>query len=466
VIIKPPIKILLIEDNPDDFSFIREILEEVEDQFELTNAETLKKGLKSLDDGQYDVILLDLGLPDSNGFDTFNKVHKHTPGTALIILTGLRDEEIGNRTVKEGAQDYFVKGPIDSKLLFKSIKYSIERNNLILDLAQRESNLSALMENTTDSIWSTDIEGNILTFNSNFRKLFKKYYSIELAEGIRLYDHIPADESKLWETVNKKILRNERFSFEKVYEFPEKAFYVEISVNPIISGDGSVMGASFFSRDITERKKTENSFKAALEEKEMLIKGIQYRVKNNMDIISSLFDKQIRHLKNETENILKENHGRLKSMTMTNEKLYQYENLNKINFKEYVADLVNDIFYSYGIKNGTIHPKLEIEDINVDINTAIPLGLIINELVTNSVKYAFPQSKGTIKIKLKSSPDQLELTIADNGVGLPEDLDYKNTDTLGLQLVYDLVRQIDGENELDRSHGTQFKITFKSTRKK
>jgi two-component sensor histidine kinase len=188
-------------------------------------------------------------------------------------------------------------------------------------------------------------------------------------------------------------------------------------------------------------------------------------MKNNMDIISSLFDKQIMHLEKETENILKESHGRLKSMTMTNEKLYQYENLSKINFKDYVADLVNDIFYSYGIKNGTIHPKLEIEDINVDINTAIPLGLIINELVTNSVKYAFPQSKGTIKIKLKSSPDQLELTIADNGVGLPDDLDYNNTDSRGLQLVYDLVRQIDGENELDRSHGTQFKITFKSTRK-
>jgi PAS domain S-box-containing protein len=321
------------------------------------------------------------------------------------------------------------------------------------------------MENTTDSIWSTDIEGTLLTFNSKFQKLFKKYYGVEITEGIKLYDQIPADENKLWETVNNRILRKERFSFEKVYEFPGTSIYVEISVNPIISGDGSVMGASFFSTDITERKKTENSFKVVLEEKEMLIKGIQYQVKNNMDIISSLFDKQIRHLEKETENILKESHGRLKSMTMINEKLYQYENLNKINFKNYVADLVNDIFYSYGIKNGTIRPKLEIEDINVDINTAIPLGLIINELVTNSVKYAFPQSKGIIKIKLKSSPDQLELTIADNGVGLPDDLDYKNTDSIGLQLVYDLVRQIDGENELDRSHGTQFKITFKNTRK-
>jgi PAS domain S-box-containing protein len=465
MIIEPTIKILLIEDNPDDFSFIREILEEVEDQFELVNAETLKKGLKSFDDGQYDVILLDLGLPDSNGFDTFNKVHKHAPGTALIILTGLRDEEIGNRAVKEGAQDYLVKGQIDSKLLFKSINYGIERNNLVLDLARRESNLSALMENTTDSIWSTDIEGTLLTFNSKFQKLYKKYYGVELAEGIRLYDHIPADEIKLWETVNNRILRKERFSFEKVYESPGTSIYVEISVNPIISEDGSVMGASFFSRDITERKKTENSFKVTSEEKEMLIKGIQYQVKNNMDIVSSLFDMQIRHLEEEAKNVLKESHGRLKSMTMINEKIYQYENLSKINFKDYVADLVNDIFYSYEIKNGTIHPKLEIEDINVDINTAIPLGLIINELVTNSVKYAFPQSKGIIKIKLKSSPDQLELTIADNGVGLPDDLDYKNTDSIGLQLVYDLVRQIDGENELDRSHGTQFKITFNSTRK-
>jgi PAS domain S-box-containing protein len=463
MIIEPTIKILLIEDNPDDFSFIREILEEVEDQFELVNAETLKKGLKSFDDGQYDVILLDLGLPDSNGFDTFNKVHKHAPGTALIILTGLRDEEIGNRAVKEGAQDYLVKGQIDSKLLFKSINYGIERNNLVLDLAQRESNLSALMENTTDSIWSTDIEGNLLTFNSKFQKLYKKYYGVELAEGIRLYDHIPADEIKLWETVNNRILRKERFSFEKVYESPGTSIYVEISVNPIISEDGSVMGASFFSRDITERKKTENSLRVTLEEKKMLLKEIHHRVKNNLMIISNLLYLQSSYIKDkESQDIFKESQNRARSMALIHERLYHSADLKRMDFGDYIRSLSTELLHTYEVDPGLIKLKINVEDIFLDINTAIPLGLIVNELVTNSLKHAFPEgNSGEINVDFHPIDDYYEFTVKDNGVGFPEDIDYQNTESLGLQIVTSLTDQIDGEITLDRNNGTKFKITFK-----
>jgi PAS domain S-box-containing protein len=215
-------------------------------------------------------------------------------------------------------------------------------------------------------------------------------------------------------------------------------------------------------RDLTERKKAEDDLKESLKEKEILLREIHHRVKNNMEIISSLLKLQIKQVEEEeAENVLKESQGRVKSMAMIHEKLYQSKSFTKINFKNYVENLVNDIFYSYGIKKGTIEPKLEIENINIDIDTLIPVGLIINELVTNSVKYAFPKGKGTIKIKLRSNQDQLELIIADNGVGLPDEMDYKNTDSLGLQLVNGLVYQIDGEIELQRSQGTEYKITFK-----
>jgi two-component sensor histidine kinase len=104
---------------------------------------------------------------------------------------------------------------------------------------------------------------------------------------------------------------------------------------------------------------------------------------------------------------------------------------------------------------------MDIEDILLNIDTAIPLGLIINELITNSVKYAFPQKQGTITLKLKSLPKKMEITIADDGIGIREDIDIENPETLGLQLMNNLVGQIGGEIELDRSHGTEFKITFK-----
>ena len=124
------------------------------------------------------------------------------------------------------------------------------------------------------------------------------------------------------------------------------------------------------------------------------------------------------------------------------------------------------ILFLYGITTGTIESVLNIEDIHLNIDTAIPLGLIINELVTNSVKYAFPKGKGKITLKLKSSQEQMELTIADDGIGIPKDTDIENTETLGLQLVKNLTEQIDGQIEINRSHGTEFKITFKELKYK
>jgi two-component sensor histidine kinase len=153
-------------------------------------------------------------------------------------------------------------------------------------------------------------------------------------------------------------------------------------------------------------------------------------------------------------------------MAMIHENLYQSDNLTNINFKEYLEKLVSDIFYSYEIKKGSIESVLDIEDININIDTAIPLGLIINELLTNSVKYAFHQGEGTIIIKLRSLQDKIELTISDNGIGIPKDFDIKNTKTLGLQLVNNLTNQIDGNIEVDISNGTEFKITFKELKYK
>jgi len=211
-----------------------------------------------------------------------------------------------------------------------------------------------------------------------------------------------------------------------------------------------------------QNKRAEQEIKQSLHDKEVLLREIHHRVKNNMQIISSLLNLQITHVaEEEAENVLKESQGRVKSMAMVHEKLYQSPSFTQIDFKNYTEKLVSDIFSSYGIKIGTIEPELDIENIQMGIDTAIPCGLIINELVTNSVKYAFPHKrKGTVKIKLRSLKKHMELVIADDGIGLPENFDFKNTDSLGLQLVNSLVNQIEGKITLDRSQGTKFTITF------
>lgn len=210
-----------------------------------------------------------------------------------------------------------------------------------------------------------------------------------------------------------------------------------------------------------QNKRAEEEIKQSLEDNKILLREVHHRVKNNMQIISSLLNLQINYEEEKKAvNVLKESQGRVKSMSMVHEKLYQSPSFTKIDFKNYVEQLIKDIFYSYGINNGNIETVMDIDNIEIGIDTAIPCGLIINELVTNTVKYAFPQNKGILYIKLKSIQDKIELVIADNGIGLPEDFDFTNSDSLGLQLVNNLVTQIDGQISLDQSHGTAFTISF------
>jgi two-component sensor histidine kinase len=212
-----------------------------------------------------------------------------------------------------------------------------------------------------------------------------------------------------------------------------------------------------------ERKKAQEQIKASLREKEILLKEIHHRVKNNLQIISSLLNLQAEYLKDtQTIAIFKDSQNRIQSMAIVHEKLYQSEDLATINLSDYIQDLVSNLSYSYEVNLESIVFKIDVEDVLLDIDTAIPCGLIINELISNSLKYAFPRGKsGEIWIKLKSSAkNQLRLIVSDNGMGLPENFDFNNTESLGLQLVDALTIQLKGTIEIDRARGTKFLITF------
>jgi PAS domain S-box-containing protein len=230
-----------------------------------------------------------------------------------------------------------------------------------------------------------------------------------------------------------------------------------------IEKDNVISYILIIASDITELKQYENEIQESLREKEILLQEIHHRVKNNMQIISSLLSIQTRYVDDEESiNVLKESQNRVKSLAMIHEKLYKSKNFNKIYLLDYIESLVWDLFYSYGIEKGRIKPILDIDDIKLNIETSVPCGLIITELVSNCLKYAFPdQSEGELKVSLKIIDDFYELIINDNGVGIPEDIDFFNTDSLGLQLVNSLTDQIDGKIEFDRSSGTKFTIIFK-----
>ncbi|UCC39153.1 MAG: PAS domain S-box protein [Candidatus Aminicenantes bacterium] len=217
-----------------------------------------------------------------------------------------------------------------------------------------------------------------------------------------------------------------------------------------------------------EQTNADIKIRASLREKEVLLKEIHHRVKNNMQIISSLLSLQSRNVKEEqTRETFKSTQNRVRSMALIHEFLYESKQFAKINFEEYIRNLTSHLFYSYGTTDSEIKFKINIKDILLDINTAIPCGLIINELITNSLKHAFPDSqKGQINITMRPlNEEEIQLTVSDNGIGLPEDVDFRKTESLGLHLVTILAEdQLKGTIKLDRKGGTKFQIRLRAGR--
>ena len=220
--------------------------------------------------------------------------------------------------------------------------------------------------------------------------------------------------------------------------------------------------------EITQRKQGEEKIKASLKEKEVLLQEVHHRVKNNMQIISSLFNLQSGRIKDKQAfEIFKSSQNRVRSMALIHERLYQSKDFTKVDFAEYAQNLTGHLFSSHGISPGAVKLNLNIKDVFLDLNTAIPCGLIINELVSNSLKHAFPgENNSEIKIAMHPlNKDGMEVIVSDNGVGLPKKVDFRKTDSLGLHLVNLLAEsQLHGDIKLDRTKGTSFHIRFKVKR--
>jgi PAS domain S-box-containing protein len=222
--------------------------------------------------------------------------------------------------------------------------------------------------------------------------------------------------------------------------------------------------------DISEEKKAEAAvlasterLKASLQEKEVLLKEIHHRVKNNLQVISSLLKLQSGQIKDRTTlDIFTESQNRIRSMALVHEKLYASGDLSRIEFGEYVRSLTSLLVRSYGSRTARVGLAVDIEAVHVGIPVAVPLGLIINELVSNCCKYAFaPEGAGTIRVTLRPrDAATLLLSVADDGVGFPAHVDFRHTETLGMSLVRTLTDQIQGTIELHVDGGTEFRIVF------
>jgi PAS domain S-box-containing protein len=343
------------------------------------------------------------------------------------------------------------------------------RKSYYPELQQRLSELErfrALLDETNEAIFLCEVpSGRFADVNKSACQQLG--YSSSQMLGMRVDDIIAPDKMEEMRTIifslfDGKHLQNRKTIETVIMGGDSSQTNVEMSISLVRFGDAfyTVMVA----HDITERKIFEDALKSSLREKEVLIKEIHHRVKNNMQIISSLLNLQKQYVNDEEAvNVLKESQNRVKSMAMIHEKLYKSRNFSEINFADYIRSLVSDLFYSYGVDSNRIRTIIVLDEVMMGLETAIPCGLIVSELVTNTLKYAFPhQEEGEFRIELHAYEDGFyELIISDNGVGIPENFDLDETETLGLQLVKSLVNQLEGTVELIREGGTMFKIRFK-----
>ena len=232
---------------------------------------------------------------------------------------------------------------------------------------------------------------------------------------------------------------------------------VLVSISTIQDKDGNNLGVLCIGSDLTDHKLAEEAWR-----KEVLLKEIHHRVKNNMQIISSLLRLQSQYIADkEYREMFRESQNRIRSMALIHEKLYQSETLENINFRNYITDMVRGLVLSYSDQD--IALEIEADNLLLGVDTAVPCGLIINELITNALKHAFPDKRGKIGVGFHGSDGTIELVVKDDGVGIPDSIDFRNVKTLGLRLVTILAEdQLDGEITLMRDKGTEFHITFES----
>jgi PAS domain S-box-containing protein len=327
-----------------------------------------------------------------------------------------------------------------------------------------QSQLSAIINNTTDIVVSIDKDYNVVQFNRLLFDMAKRRNGIELKEGVSIFETLDISQHGDIRNIYKRVFTEGQnlVAVEMFTITEDRKLYYETNYNPIKQND-EIVGIAIFSRDISSKIVSESELRGALKEKEVLLKEVHHRVKNNLQVISSILNLQTSYVKDkETANMLKECQNRIKTMAYIHESLYQTKDFLHINFGEYIINLVKNLFYSYDANQQKIKANFDVDTIFLNLDTSIPCGLIINELVSNAFKYAFADnSQGFITVKVKKlENNKIKMIVADNGKGIPHHIDYKNTESLGLQLVNILAEQINGTITLNKTNGTIFEIIF------
>ncbi len=462
--------IFIVEDDRELNLLIQKVL-----QREGFATESAFKGSEALDrviNIQNPVLLLDYFLPDMSAEEFIKSLISKKLNIPFVIITGHGETRSAVEMMRLGARDYITKTPNMVDILthrINSIVHDMELEKELMQtkeaLTESESKYRKLFDIANDAIFVADAEtGNLTYANKKAQELIG--IPLEKIIGMHQSQLHPKEDAKKYRKIFEQHIQNGAAITENIFVLnrDKKKIPVEISASVTEIGGKKFIQGIF--RDVTERKQIEKQLKTSLREKEVLFRELHHRTKNNMQVISSLLNIQSAFINNEqVSKIFRETQSRIRSISLVHEKLYQSEDLSNINLYDYIKDLADTLLSGYRMNSEQISIGFDADAVLISIDTAISCGLIANEIITNSLKYAFGDNgTGNIKVVIRTMEDSnIELRISDNGIGLPDGFDFDNTKTLGLKLVKKLAEnQLRGTINVIAGKGTEFVIKFKN----
>lgn len=409
--------ILVVDDNPNNLAVIVDYLEE--SGLNILVSQDGESSLKRAKYAKPGIILLDVLMPGIDGYETCRRLKQEpvTKDIPVIFMTALSSTDDKVKGFEVGAVDYVTK-PIQPEEVLARIKLHLQLRFMNQTLAKQNDLLSTEIEQRKI------VETRLQTTNDRLEK--------EVQNRLTAQKALHRLNQELEKRVEQRTIELKRSN-------------------------------QLLHQEINERKQVETQLRNSLQEKEVLLKEIYHRVKNNLLVVSSMLEIQANSFEDpKIITMFQHSQHRLHSMALVHEQLYRSQNLKEIDLSEYIAALVDKLSASYDISEAGIKFVIDTENIYINIETANSCGLIVNELAANALEHAFANSQnGNIWISLKKQENsQIMLQVRDDGVGLPENFDLLDTDSLGLKLVRILTRQIEGDLKISTNNGTCFTMTF------
>lgn len=326
--------------------------------------------------------------------------------------------------------------------------------------------IAKILDLADDAIISIDRDQHIVLFNQGAERIFGYTFEEVVGRSLEILlplKHVAIHSRHIHDFADAKVTARRMGERSEIRgrrkdgtEFPAEASISKVAV------EGGIMFTVIL-RDVTDRVAAEELIRNSLREKEALLKEIHHRVKNNLQVVSSLLGLQSRAVAEQSmRRMFQESQNRIHSMALLHESLYQSNNLSRIDFPEYIRQLAAHLFHSYGVPPDRIHLRTDLDKLYLNLDAAVPCGLIINELISNSLKYAFPDGRtGEVRVELREQPGHMaRLIVADNGVGLRSDVDWETARSLGLRLVRTLADQLGAKLEVQSRQGTEIHLIF------